>query len=494
MNRAIAEASGEFLAFLDHDDLWAERKLEAQVQHLAAHPEADLTFCWYRWIDEQGRELKIPPSRWRGAISFDELVRDFVIGMTSTIMARRSVVVECGGFDKSLARAYDQDLVLRIALLRPGNVQATPEELASYRRHPTQMSRHWHDAVPEWQKLLGRILSYQPLTSKETLVIGSSNMQRYFAWLAYQEEAYRQACLFVAGAFRISPLRAAADRRNWLLGGASLAGLLLPSRFHRWLEAAMKRVMARELPNAEPMLAWLAPVSLLLLWQLAVTSKTVDPLLVPSPADLARCAVRLTKTGELPLHLMATLRRLGLGLLAGGSAGIIIGTFLGTTEFARRVLEPLLLALGSVPKVTLLPLVMLLVGVNESARTTPVAASCLVIMALHVIEGVRAIDQKLVQLARHYGASPGRLLLDVYLPSILPAIFTGLRVAIGTALVVTISTELLGANSGLGNLIWSSYQVFAIDKLYLGVVLAAFTGLILQWMLSGIRRRVIPWS
>ena len=245
MNRALSAATGEFVAFLDHDDLWTVGKLEAQLDHFAAHPEADITFSWSRWIDEHGKDLNLAPRRWQGPISFEELVRDFVIGNTSSMVARRAVVQEVGGFDLSLPRAYDQDLVLRIARLRPGNVQATPKVLTSYRRHPGQMSRRWQDAVPEWGRLRERIQNYgHPPVSSESLAVGDRNMQRYFAWLAYEEQEYGQACRLLAGVFRAGTWQALGDRRNWLLGGASVAGWLLPRPVHLAVEAGVKRLLA----------------------------------------------------------------------------------------------------------------------------------------------------------------------------------------------------------------------------------------------------------
>lgn len=356
------------------------------------------------------------------------------------------------------------------------------------------MSRPWQDAVPEWQRVMGRVKGYRPEIAACVLATGNSNMQRYFAWLAYEEKYYWRAVKFISSAIRANPLQAIQDRRNWILCSAAMMGAVTPSSVHKNLESWGKQLLSQPTPKLDGVVPWLMPLGLVVLWQTMTATGMVNPLLVPSPMDLVRVALRLLATGELVEHLTATLRRVGLGLLVGGIAGVMTGTILGMKGFARRLLEPLLLMLGSVPKVTLLPLVMLLLGINEVSRTAPVAASCFVILALHALDGVRNIDGKLVQLAKHYGAGTSDLFWSVFLPSILPSIFTGLRVATGTCLVVTISTELLGAPKDLGNLIWTAYQTFGVDKLYLGIVLSAALGMTMQWMVTLIRRKLAPWK
>lgn len=236
MNAGLRAARGDYIAFLDHDDLWLPTKLARHIEFLEAHPEVDLTFSWSGLIDETGRRLGLHWRRWRGAISFRELLIDFVIGSTSAVVMRRAALEGAGWFDPGISRYYDMDLFLRVALLRPNNIRAIPEELVLYRRHSRQMSRDWQAMKLDWDQMLQK---FRRLAPKQTAAVerrAGSNMHRYFAYLAYENREFRRGCDLLRDAFRHSPAAFLTELRNWKVGAACLAGLLLPAGIHRGLE------------------------------------------------------------------------------------------------------------------------------------------------------------------------------------------------------------------------------------------------------------------
>jgi ABC-type nitrate/sulfonate/bicarbonate transport system permease component len=237
---------------------------------------------------------------------------------------------------------------------------------------------------------------------------------------------------------------------------------------------------------------WL-PATTLVLWQLGVELRWIDPLFFPPPTAVLGAAGRMVSNGELLVHLGATLFRMGVGLLTGAVPGALFGIIMGTVAWIRRSTEPLVAALNSAPKLALLPMLMLFFGVGETARLTLVAVGCFLTMAIQSMDAVTSVNRGFVEMAVNYGADRTALWRKVYVPSALPQIFTGLRLALGRALVISISVELVSAQNGLGSLIWSAWQTFSIEKLYVGVGVSAGLGAVLHWGFKRLEVHFIPW-
>jgi glycosyltransferase involved in cell wall biosynthesis len=237
LNAGIEAGRGEYVAVLDHDDLWLPTKLARHVEFLEGHPEVDLTFSWSGLISETGKRLALHSQRHVGPVSFSELLTDFVIGPTSSVVMRRSVLASTGLCDPALARYYDMDLFLRIALVRPANSHAIPEELTLYRRHEGQLSSDWRAMQQDWARLLNKARALAPAATTALADVADANMHRYFAYLAYERREYGAALSVLRRAFRRGHPGSLADLRNLRVGVACLAGLVLPAAIHRRLEA-----------------------------------------------------------------------------------------------------------------------------------------------------------------------------------------------------------------------------------------------------------------
>jgi ABC-type nitrate/sulfonate/bicarbonate transport system permease component len=238
---------------------------------------------------------------------------------------------------------------------------------------------------------------------------------------------------------------------------------------------------------------WL-PLLLLAAWQVLAQSGILNPLLFPPPSKLVAAAVRMWGTGELGGHLRASMVRMLAGLSIGAGAGLLCGLGMGASSTVRRSLELLISSLYSTPKLTLLPVAMLLVGVGQKAGIILIAVSSFSMMAIHCLDAVRNLNRAYVDLAVNYGAGPGAIFFKVYLPGCLPQIFTGFRLSAGRALVMTISVEMIIATNGLGSMIWMSWQTFTTEKLYVALLAIAGTGALFHYALLWFEKILIPWK
>jgi len=205
-------------------------------------------------------------------------------------------------------------------------------------------------------------------------------------------------------------------------------------------------------------------------------------------------AARMYNSGELYNHVSTTLSRILIGFAIGASAGISIGLLMGVSGFFRRAVEPIVSALNSTPKMSLFPLVLLFLGVGETARLFLIAVSPMIPVAIQTLDAVRTVPHGFVEMAQNYGARRRDVLRRVYLPASTPQILSAVRVAMGRCLVTTISVEIIGSPSGIGHMIWMGWQTLATEKLYIGVILAGSMGMTSHKLLKRIERRVVPWK
>ncbi|HTS48928.1 MAG TPA: glycosyltransferase family 2 protein [Bryobacteraceae bacterium] len=229
LNAAILAARADYIAFLDADDIWLPGKL---ALHLVAHqerPEIDATFSWVRIIDSQGRPVRMPSPRWRGSVNFFHLLTDFSIRTMSAIVMKRQAALRAGLLDQALSRCVDIDFLLRVTLLRPDNIVAVPQVLNLYRRHDAQRTSDWSMIRGGWSELLEKMRALAPDQTAKVERMASSNMYRYFAFLAYVSGDFHEATRLAARSFALSPGRFFLDRRNWEMSAAVIASRIMPT-------------------------------------------------------------------------------------------------------------------------------------------------------------------------------------------------------------------------------------------------------------------------
>src|ERR1700681_4279426 len=154
-------------------------------------------------------------------------------------------------------------------------------------------------------------------------------------------------------------------------------------------------------------LPWVLPILLLASWQFLSQVGAISPRVLPSPLAVLESGIRLTKTGELPLHLAESLKRASIGLVIGGSLGFLFGLLNGLSDWARFLFDSSVQMIRNVPHLAMIPLVILWFGIGESAKLFLVAIGVLFPVYLNTYHGVRTLDPALIEMARVYGLGPG---------------------------------------------------------------------------------------
>ena len=233
---------------------------------------------------------------------------------------------------------------------------------------------------------------------------------------------------------------------------------------------------------------------LLAIWEIAGRAGWVSPVFFPTPWAIFKLTVELFRTGELTAHLGATLSRMIGGFLLGGVIGVLIGLPMGWSAPIRRFLDPFVASVHAIPKISLLPLIMIVIGIGEAPKLVIIGLASFFPMVINSLAGVQQISPLYCEVARNYGAGSWGILRKVILPGSLPMIFAGIRLAFNSALVLTIAVELVTADTGLGALIWTAWETFRIGALYAAVFITALLGVLFNFVLGRIARWAIPWQ
>jgi len=242
---------------------------------------------------------------------------------------------------------------------------------------------------------------------------------------------------------------------------------------------------------------WAVPVAVLVaaaMWEWASRHAVVSPLFFPPPSEIARALGQLVSEGTLGPHLRATLTRLAIGLVCGGIPGLAIGLMMGWSPRLRAAFDPLVAALHPLPKIAVLPLVMMIVGIGEASRVIVVAVAAFFPLLVNSMAGVRQIHPLYFEAAEAYGASRRRVLAHVVVPGSLPLVMTGVRLAFNVGMLIAISVELVSAREGLGKLLWVSWQSMRTEDVYAALVVIAVLGAGFNALLGWLTARLTPWN
>ncbi|XAS66507.1 ABC transporter permease [Micrococcaceae bacterium Sec5.7] len=239
----------------------------------------------------------------------------------------------------------------------------------------------------------------------------------------------------------------------------------------------------------------LAVVLFLALWEfgpLYLASPSTRVFLPPLHEVLAAGA-KLIETGQLQNHLQASLTRSLSGFGIAVVLAVILGLLIAWYGWLNSFLNPLLELFRNTATLALLPVFTLLLGIGEESKITIVGYAAFFPVLLNTIAGVRTVDPLLIRAARSLGLNSFRLFQKVILPSAVPTIFTGIRMAGTSSILVLIAAEMVGAKAGLGYLIVNAQMSFLIPDMYAGILTVSILGLLVNFILVALERHFSRW-
>jgi len=246
-------------------------------------------------------------------------------------------------------------------------------------------------------------------------------------------------------------------------------------------------------PRQLPVAALVAPVLLLLLWQLACLSGLFPPQILVPPSGVAKALADMAASGELQRHVGDSLSRLLIGFAIGAGAGMIFGAALALSRLVEAALSPLFLTLWQVPVIAFVPLMVMFLGIDEPFKIAVVAIAAFFPMALATFDGIRGVPRNWFDVAKVYRLRLHQLIRRILLPATVPAVLTGLRISLTRAWVVLVAAELLAADSGIGQMMEMGRQLFQIDVVLAGVVVSGLVGFLLDRGARWIESRASRW-
>ena len=260
------------------------------------------------------------------------------------------------------------------------------------------------------------------------------------------------------------------------------------------------------------------PIFLLALWETAVRLKWLDARFFPAPSTVAIALWDLTAKGELlgkfwelpgriwqgdwmgaqkviaEGHVWVSLLRIFGGFFLGAIPGIILGVIMGMNRTIRVALDPVISAVYVLPKIAILPLIMLIFGIGELSKIVIVGIASFFLVLINTTVGVRDIEPIFFEAGHNYGANRWQMFRHVIIPGALPIIFAGLRLSLGTALIVIIAAEFVAAKYGLGYLIWFSWQTLLTENMFAGLVVIMVLGALFTSGLQAVEKWLMPWQ
>jgi NitT/TauT family transport system permease protein len=238
---------------------------------------------------------------------------------------------------------------------------------------------------------------------------------------------------------------------------------------------------------------WLCFALLIAVWQIASNMDLVNSIFLPSPLQIAEALKRLAVSGSLFFHLSESLYRLALGWLVGAVAGVLFGCLMGLFSAARGAGLPLVSALFPVPKIALLPLFILWLGIGDVSKIATVALGVFFPMVISAYAGVDNVPRNLIRMGQSFNLPFHAIVLKIVVPGMLPSVLAGCRISASIALILLVSAEMIGTDRGIGSFLLTAGNLMQTDDLMAGIVVIAALGLTIGTAITMLERTWLNW-
>jgi NitT/TauT family transport system permease protein len=245
--------------------------------------------------------------------------------------------------------------------------------------------------------------------------------------------------------------------------------------------------------NERMILGAVAVVLFLTIWEAIGRSGKISPVFLSSPCSIALTALKMIRSGEIFKHLSASGKEFFLGFFLAVFLAVPLGLLAGWYRRLNYIFDPFISMFYVTPRIALLPLIMLWLGIGLISKVMVVFLGAFFPICINVIAGVRTVDRDHLLLAKSFRSNDLHILRTIVVPSCVPFILSGLRLAVGRALVGVFVCELYGASAGIGFLISVSGMTFQTDKVFVGIAIMAAFGILCNGIISRAERKMDKW-
>jgi NitT/TauT family transport system permease protein len=235
-------------------------------------------------------------------------------------------------------------------------------------------------------------------------------------------------------------------------------------------------------------------IAILFLWEMVSRQGWVPPLFLPAPSQILREAWAMLKTGLIFKHVFASLSRILLGFLMACVLGVLVGILIGFFSIPEAIGNPFIAATFPIPKIAILPLLILWLGIGEPPKVAVIALGVFFPMVINVYTGVKNVDPLLIKAALSLGSNRWRIIRKVIVPGILPMIFAGMKLGIGIALLLVVAAEMVAADAGIGFMILTAADLMETKRLMVGLIILSLLGIFFNWLFQKLEHIFIPWK
>ena len=281
-----------------------------------------------------------------------------------------------------------------------------------------------------------------------------------------------------------SSLRASEETRG--VGNPEPAGAVAaPVRARRWRTS--RRTAERAIGGA-------SALALLVAWEALSRYSIIDPRFFPPPSQVIVELARMSLSGELWRDIGATMQRVALGFVLGAVPGVLIGLAMGLNRWVRVALNPIVAATYPLPKTAMLPLLLLIFGIGETSKVALLTIGVFFPVLINTLTGVLQIKSIYFDVGKNFSASRSRLVTTIAIPGALPTIIAGFRLGAGLALILVYVVEMVGADGGIGYMMWNAWNLFAVERMYVGLLVIAILGFLISLLFDLAERKLVPWQ
>lgn len=246
--------------------------------------------------------------------------------------------------------------------------------------------------------------------------------------------------------------------------------------------------------SRDRLLYLISPIGLILLWQLLLMAGFGDRRFIPAPTDIAARFWVLIENGELAYNTGVTLLRVFAGFFVGAIPAVAMGLLMAMFKPVRIFFDPLIATLFPIPKIALMPLLLLALGFGNASKIALVAIAVFFPVIVNTYVGASNIEKIYWDVAKNYGASQTVMFTRIVFFGALPMIFAGLRIALAVSFIVLVAAEFVATKSGIGYMIWNSWELLQVDIMFVGIVTIGVLGLVTSALFQELERKVIPWK